>query len=384
MKKIFFLSILITFTIVYAQQNTIVSLNKDNVWIYYVNNYERIDTIESYNSYSRVYKIVGDTIISNKEVKIIDITDFDSSKQNVERDYWYTNADIFQMHNPLRTYYDKNRINDSTWSVHGLGGYFGSGIIKKDSIYLYDNYYKNDIYNYNSSSSGGNSSQSFIVAEKFGLVKQQSNYYYWYFNQRMNGDNDMNLAGAIINGEYFGKLEPPEILNWKIEKNELHFDLFRADTQMVVALIYFWNNDNNVYSIIDSTEFLNNRVIKTFPQGTYNLRVSYRTIDGVESCFSNRIEFISSEIPENFQLKQNYPNPFNPVTKIGYLISNNCSVTINVYDLLGKKIKTLVNEEQTAGYYEVEFNGKGFSSGIYFYQIQSGEYIQTKKMVLLK
>ncbi|RKY96414.1 MAG: hypothetical protein DRQ13_05925, partial [Ignavibacteriae bacterium] len=100
------------------------------------------------------------------------------------------------------------------------------------------------------------------------------------------------------------------------------------------------------------------------------------------------IEEIELKQPSNFYLTQNYPNPFNPVTKIKFEIpgqarNDNTLVTLKVYDLLGREIATLVNEEKPAGEYEVEFNAVNLPSGIYFYRIQAGSYINTKKMVLL-
>ncbi|MGE5436533.1 MAG: YCF48-related protein [Syntrophothermus sp.] len=88
--------------------------------------------------------------------------------------------------------------------------------------------------------------------------------------------------------------------------------------------------------------------------------------------------------PQSFTLSQNYPNPFNPSTKIKYTLPKQVLVTIKVYNVLGKEIIQLVNEEKPSGEYEVEFDGSSLSSGIYFYQIQSGEFLDTKKMVLMK
>ncbi len=87
-----------------------------------------------------------------------------------------------------------------------------------------------------------------------------------------------------------------------------------------------------------------------------------------------------------FQLSQNYPNPFNPSTVIGYQISANSYVSLKVYDLLGREIATLVNEEQAAGVYEVKFtiNDEPLTSGVYFYRLQAGEYMAMKKMLLIK
>lgn len=88
--------------------------------------------------------------------------------------------------------------------------------------------------------------------------------------------------------------------------------------------------------------------------------------------------------PENFKLFQNYPNPFNPTTRIQYSIANKRFVSLKVYDSLGKELKTLVNEEKPAGIYEVNFSSKDLPSGTYFYKIKAGDFVQTKKMVLLR
>jgi hypothetical protein len=87
---------------------------------------------------------------------------------------------------------------------------------------------------------------------------------------------------------------------------------------------------------------------------------------------------------KGFKLEQNYPNPFNPSTTIIYDLPNASKVELKVYDLLGNELTTLVNEEKLAGIYEITFNGSGLASGTYFYQIKAGDFIQTKKLMLLK
>lgn len=85
-----------------------------------------------------------------------------------------------------------------------------------------------------------------------------------------------------------------------------------------------------------------------------------------------------------FSLYQNYPNPFNPVTTIQYEIPKESFVEIIVYDVMGREVKELVNEEKLAGRYEVKFNGGTLSSGIYFYVLRTGSFVETRKLVLLK
>ena len=96
------------------------------------------------------------------------------------------------------------------------------------------------------------------------------------------------------------------------------------------------------------------------------------------------VENENNIIPEEYMLYQSYPNPFNPSTTIKYSIPNSDRVNLKVYDILGREVATLVNEYKTPGTYAVEFNASRFASGVYFYQIQSGNFIETKKMILLK
>lgn len=89
-------------------------------------------------------------------------------------------------------------------------------------------------------------------------------------------------------------------------------------------------------------------------------------------------------LPDKFSLTQNYPNPFNPSTKISWQLSVSSLVRIKVYDVLGREVATLVNEEKPAGKYEVNFDASKLSSGVYFYRLQAGDFIRTKKMIVLK
>lgn len=86
----------------------------------------------------------------------------------------------------------------------------------------------------------------------------------------------------------------------------------------------------------------------------------------------------------SFELKQNYPNPFNPATEISFTLPENNFVTLKVYDMSGRLVKTLVNDFRTAGNYKVSFDGGGISSGIYFYKLESGQFTDVKKMILVK
>ena len=103
------------------------------------------------------------------------------------------------------------------------------------------------------------------------------------------------------------------------------------------------------------------------------------------SNYSTNIKEIQNHADvETFALKQNYPNPFNPSTIFKYSIPTQSKVIIKVFDILGNEIETLVNEEKPVGEYESTWNAANLPSGVYFYQLKSGKFIQTKKMILLR
>jgi hypothetical protein len=92
----------------------------------------------------------------------------------------------------------------------------------------------------------------------------------------------------------------------------------------------------------------------------------------------------NQESPKEFSLYQNYPNPFNPTTNIGFRIANSGFISLKVYDILGREVATLVNEDRPAGEYEVKFDASGLTSGLYIYKLQTENYSSTKKMIYLK
>ncbi|MBN1634328.1 MAG: T9SS type A sorting domain-containing protein [Ignavibacteria bacterium] len=114
-------------------------------------------------------------------------------------------------------------------------------------------------------------------------------------------------------------------------------------------------------------------------------------IQGVHACFfvfeqlgTIGIKPIGTEIPKGFYLGQNYPNPFNSMTNVKFEMLNSGMVEIKVFDLLGREVRTLVNEYKQAGSYVISFNGSGLSSGVYFYRMKAGNFVQVKRMVLIK
>jgi len=97
----------------------------------------------------------------------------------------------------------------------------------------------------------------------------------------------------------------------------------------------------------------------------------------------NKLIIIEELIPSEYALEQNYPNPFNPSTTIKFHIPELNFVTLKVYDVLGNEIATLVNEKKSIGSFEIKFDATGLPSGIYFYRLRAGSFVETKKMILL-
>ncbi|GBD86102.1 hypothetical protein BMS3Abin03_00011 [bacterium BMS3Abin03] len=130
----------------------------------------------------------------------------------------------------------------------------------------------------------------------------------------------------------------------------------------------------NNYNYVDNVSDLNaNSLIYRLKQIDYD--GSYKYSDEV---------FINDIAPATYQLLQNYPNPFNPTTIISYGIPVKSNVVLKVFDLLGNEVATLVNEEKPAGTYEVEWNASGLSSGVYFYRLVTDNFIEIKKMILVR
>jgi len=126
------------------------------------------------------------------------------------------------------------------------------------------------------------------------------------------------------------------------------------------------------------------------PDDTINANVENDSIYDVSDdnfvidMFPSVDDSSSIGMPEKYGLHQNYPNPFNPITTIKYDIPEKSFTTLKVYDVLGNEIATLVNEEKPIGSYEIEFNANGLPGGVYFYRLQTEEFIETKKMIFLR
>ncbi len=169
------------------------------------------------------------------------------------------------------------------------------------------------------------------------------------------------------------------VLNWSTatEINNQMFEIERRSEEGQFFTIgyvegYGTTTEPQEYSYMDNS----------VGTGIYYYRLKQIDYDGSFE-YSDIVE-VEVTAPIEFALHQNYPNPFNPSATINYQIPELSNVTLKVYDVLGNVIETLVNEEKQSGIYNVEFDATGLSSGIYLYRLQAGNFIESKKMLLLK
>ena len=120
-----------------------------------------------------------------------------------------------------------------------------------------------------------------------------------------------------------------------------------------------------------------------FDDGTVSV-LNYAKIDGKTYGTLVLVEDESLLITSEFNLSQNYPNPFNPSTIIAYSIPQRSNVSLKIYDVLGKEIATLIDEQKEAGLYDIKFDASKLSSGVYIYSIQAGDFLESRKMILMK
>lgn len=183
-------------------------------------------------------------------------------------------------------------------------------------------------------------------------------------------DYDMNIGDTVYS---FRNAHYPSILDTVITKNVFG--------RYLSTYIYSFT-PYDYYSLTDSIGFntlwetsWNNWLPEYLLGCEIDGKVYGNVITGVE---------MQKELFVDYKLFQNYPNPFNPITRIQYSIPQSGFVSITIYDILGKEIRTLINEQKPKGNYVVDFDGSNLSSGVYFYRMNCGSFIDTKKFIFLR
>lgn len=182
------------------------------------------------------------------------------------------------------------------------------------------------------------------------------------------GGIQLNVKGKYLNGLTFNKGND--------FNKYTYISKAIADTEFVFVM----------YNMTDSILKSGNYTMGEFAGLKAGMVISNVVISDKEGNLINEGSGISDNnlIPDKYYLNQNYPNPFNPITRIKYGLPYETSIKLAIYDILGREVKTIVNEKQKPGTYEVIFDGSGLSSGVYFYRIETPVYVNTKKLLLLK
>lgn len=162
-------------------------------------------------------------------------------------------------------------------------------------------------------------------------------------------------------------------LKWSKIQNAQSYELQISKDSVFKLINIDYNSLTDTVAAVDSLDY----------SSKYFWHIKTVSINGY-SYWSEIWNFTLLNLPKDYQLYQNYPNPFNPATIIKYDLPQAGHVVLKVYDILGREVATLVNEEETAGTYTLKFNGAKLSSGVYFYNLRAGSYTNTKKLLLLK
>jgi len=399
---------------VVIQSIAIDSLN--NKWLLPVYNptttyLTKFDGINGWNTYPGYYHFVAfynDQVTSDPFNNIWTATEFYLAKFNGQ------NYSFFNSSQPMGNYITAVRIDllNNIWIAGGLAGW--GGLTKFDGLNF--TYYFN-IHAITLANDQENniwiSSQIDTLNFPSELVKFDGVTWTYYTPQNSPlPDNDYIISirldkydnlwlglyinfedssrGGLVQFREGGIITPIELknftaeligndvhLNWTTasETNNQGFEIQRKKSEWEkIGLVpgHGTTTEPQLYSFID----------KEIEPGRYQYRLKQIDFDG-NFKYSEIVE-ITNELPKEFLLSQNYPNPFNPTTKISWQSPVGSWQTLKIFDLLGNEVTTLVNEYSPAGEYEVEFDGTGLPSGVYFYQLKAGSFLQTKKMVLLK
>lgn len=164
------------------------------------------------------------------------------------------------------------------------------------------------------------------------------------------------------------------VLSWGTvtETNNYGFEIYRNGNNIAFVEGNGTTTETQDYSFVDVN----------LQSGIYNYRLSQQDFNGTHRIVGELTVHFS--VPEQFVLEQNYPNPFNPSTTINFSIPASGLVTLKVFNALGSEVATLVNEQKEPGSYQVEFEADNYSTGIYFYNLQAGNFVETRKMLLMK
>lgn len=213
------------------------------------------------------------------------------------------------------------------------------------------------------------------------------------FNVKMQNTTASSLTGFTTTGwttVYSGTYKPNGTGLRYINLPQPYFN-WNGTSNLLIEICFnnsVYTQNSNVYSSPAVGMTYHNHTDLPTGDGCVNITTGALQPNRPNICITTQIysgvNNNSGLIPDKYYLNQNYPNPFNPVTKIKYGLPKQGFVSLKIFDLLGREIKTIVNEQMNAGEFIVDFNGSELSSGTYFFRLEAGNFVETKKMILLK
>jgi hypothetical protein len=324
-----------------------------------------------------------------------------SNGSNMFAGYYFGNGGVYRSAN-----YGAN------WSSSGLANQFPRGFLVKDT-YLFAASWSNGVFRstnnglnwtaFNTGLTGGgywpiiqHGNFIFLGAQSGGVFRSSNDGASW--SQVTNGISGLDIYSLAVSGNrlYAGSgisgvfVSTNNGDNWSSASQNVNGAVYSILTSGDVILAGtnngFYRSTNNGANWSSHGQGLTNSYVLCLAvdadyiyAGTYGGSVYRRALTEVMA-----VTVVSGEVPRLFSLSQNYPNPFNPVTNIEFGIPESGLVNLTVYDLLGREAAVLVNESLKPGKYQVDFNASLLASGIYFYTITSGDFIETRKMILTK
>ena len=274
--------------------------------------------------------------------------------------------------------------------------YSGSAVAINGSLELANYSIEADVYCYVDDPGGSAYTGLVIYADTTG---GPGSYDFYKLRVDFDASNRINLSGLKTGSDYFplfsvdfDSVDNPGLFPTANGWHKLKVEVNSQNPDSTAFWCYFDDNLLTGCPVYDTSSSRNTSGYF----GVYTFQMD--GVDGIPGYFDNIVVAQSpwtsvdnklSNIPEGYYLDQNYPNPFNPETRISYQLNDNGFTSLTVYNLLGSEIKTLVNDEQPAGNYSVTWNGTDelgnkVPSGIYFYALRSGNFVATKKMILMK
>jgi hypothetical protein len=274
---------------------------------------------------------------------------------------WFQNAGTWTLVNSL--------LSPTNTGLQGLSGY-----VSGSTITLYATTTDNNIVTITDNGVGANSAISGSFSTALATAATNTAFRgiaYANFNPTF---LPVELTSFTGNTATSGGV----VLNWTTatEKNNSGFDVERSADNTTFTKIGFVKGNGT------TTQVHVYRYADLLASGKAYYRLKQTDYDGTFE-YSKTVEVVASQ-PKAFSLSQNYPNPFNPSTKIAFTIASPAQVSLKVYDVLGREVTTLVNEQKGAGNYEVSFDASKLASGLYLYKLTAGSYTQTRKLLLVK